>query len=254
MYRRTIRASAKVVALDRFMADRLERKAPLGDKVKIAPPWSHLDADAEPIDHAENPFRREHGLSDKLVIMYSGNLSPAHPLDTILHAAERLRDDEAVEFVFIGGGLGARIVRDFIEEKALPNARLLPYQPLDTLPYSLAAADVHLVAMGEAMVGIVHPCKVYGAMAAGRPILFVGPRPCHVTDLLDEADIGRHVEHGDVDAAVAAIEAFKAMPLERRRAMGERARRMMIEGPLNRGRALGAVCGALAEATQRTGG
>ena len=229
MYRRTLRGAAKVVALDRFMGERLERKAPLGDRLAILPPWSHLDASRPPLDHADNPFRREHGLGDKFVVMYSGNLSPVHPLDTILDAADRLRDQPNIAFVFIGGGSGARLVEQTIAEKELPNTRRLPYQPLDTLHRSLSAADAHLVSMGEAMVGIVHPCKVYGAMAVGRPVLFVGPRPCHVTDLLDRADIGRHVDHGDVDAAVAAILELQRLTPEQRLAMGARAQGIVRE-------------------------
>ena len=66
----------------------------------------------------------------------------------------------------------------------------LPYQPIAELKYSLTAADVHVVSLGEGMVGIIHPCKVYGAMTAGRPILFLGPRPSHVSDLLEAARPG----------------------------------------------------------------
>jgi glycosyltransferase involved in cell wall biosynthesis len=77
------------------------------------------------------------------------------------------------------------------------------------------------------MVGIIHPCKVYGAMAAGRPILFLGPRPSHVSDLLEDHGIGWHVAHGDVDAAVRAIEQAVATAGDERAAMGRRARDVM---------------------------
>lgn len=244
MYRRTIRTASKVIALDRFMAERLERKASLGDKLAIVPPWSHVDALKPPVEHADNAFREREGLRDKFVVMYSGNLSPTHPLDTVLEAARSMRDDASVAFVFVGGGQGAKRVEAFLAEHALPNARLLPYQPLEMLPHSLAAADVHVVAMGDPMVGVVHPCKVYGALAVGRPVLFVGPRPCHVTDLLDQADVGQHVEHGAVDAAVRAIRALQAMPAEERRAMGERGRSLMRAELRSEG-SIAAVCDAV---------
>ena len=76
-------------------------------------------------------------------------------------------------FLFIGGGNGKKQIDDFIEREHVENVRTLPYQPLDQIKYSLSAADVHLVAMGSEMVGIVHPCKVYGAMAVARPILLL---------------------------------------------------------------------------------
>ena len=60
-------------------------------------------------------------------------------------------------------------------------------------------------------------------MAVGRPVLFVGPRPSHVSDLLDEADIGRGVPHGDVEGCIAAIRELAGMDEAARDAMGGRA-------------------------------
>jgi hypothetical protein len=111
----------------------------------------------------------------------------------------------------------------------LTNVLDLPYQPRETLQYSLSAADVHVVTLGQEMVGIVHPCKVYGAMAVGRPILFVGPRPSHVTDMFDQADIGRAVEHGDVEGCVNAIRTMAELPADQRQAMGSTAARYVGE-------------------------
>ena len=179
MNRMILRRSSDVVPLDRFMAASLERKTPIESKTSIMPPWPHIDRVDETIPHEENPFRERHGLKGKFVVMYSGNISPAHPVTTILEAAERLQDEERLLFLFIGGGLGMAEIKRFVEEHQLSNVNCLPYQPLSELRYSLSAADVHLISMGNEMVGIVHPCKVYGAMAVGRPLLLVGPRPCH---------------------------------------------------------------------------
>jgi colanic acid biosynthesis glycosyl transferase WcaI len=204
--RAILRRSSDVIALDRFMAATLSRKVPVDDKTAIIPPWPHIDRIDEVLPHAENRFRERHDLGDKFVIMYSGNLSPAHPITTILDAALRLQDRKELLFLFVGGGLGRLEIEKFVAHHDPTNIKLLPYQPLSELRYSLSAADVHLVAMGNEMVGVVHPCKIYGALAVGRPILTVGPRPCHVSDILDEFDVGWQIEHGDVDGAVARIE------------------------------------------------
>ena len=121
--------------------------------------------------------------------MYSGNHSPSNPLDTLLEAALAFRDDPDIRFLFVGGGIGKRRVEEFIREHGLTNALSLPYQPLSELRHSLSAADVHVVSLGEPMVGIIHPCKVYGAMAVARPVLYFGPSPSHVADLLERAPI-----------------------------------------------------------------
>ena len=227
--RTILRNSDHVVALDRFMADRLTARVPLNGRLSVVPPWPHEDVTAAPVPHDERPFRREHGLEGKFVVMYSGNHSPSNPLSTLIAAAERLRRDDSLRFLFVGGGLGKREVDDAIAAGRLPNALSLPYQPIESLRYSLGAADVHVVSLGDDMVGIIHPCKVYGAMAVGRPVLFFGPRPSHVSDLLDAHGFGWHVAHGDVDGAVSTIEAIRDTPPERLAEMGRVAQRVLAE-------------------------
>ncbi len=213
-----LRRSADVVALDRFMADRLNRKYDVTEKLHIMPPWPH-DDHLEVVDHAENPFRKEHGLEDKFVIMYSGNHGLTTPVTTILDAAIRLQDVDSLVFMFIGGGHVERV----IAEHHPTNIRSLPYQPLSQIKYSLSAADVHLVTMLDEVVGVIHPCKIYGAMSVHRPVLMVGPDPSHVTDILDEHRIGWRVPHGDVDAAVEVIRKILATDRDELAEMGRRA-------------------------------
>lgn len=221
-----LRHAALVISLDRFMAQRLAARVNLDGRLLVAPPWPH-EEHVDPIAHAQNPFRAKHGLADKFVVMYSGNHTPSNPLTTILQAAQRLRDDPSIRFLFVGGGLGKKEVESFAAEHALPNVASLPYQPLTDLRYSLSAADVHLVSLGAEMAGIIHPCKVYGAMAVGRPVLFVGPRPSHISDLLDANDFGVQVAHGDVEGAIAAIRRLRDLGASARRQMGERAQRVL---------------------------
>ena len=217
--RRILRASTLTVTLDRFMADRLRSGGRRPRRVMVLPPWAPAPAD-RPVPHDRNPFRARHGLGGKFVVMYSGNHTPANPLGTVLDAALALRNDDRIRFAFVGGGLEKKRVQAFVIDHRLTNVLDLPYQPMADLPYSLGAADVHLVTLGTDMVGIVHPCKVYGAMAVGRPVLFVGPRPSHVSDLLDAADVGRAVSHGDVDGCIEAIRGLAALPQAALDAMG----------------------------------
>lgn len=170
-----------VIVLDRFMADRILAKSDVRDRLTVLPPWPNED-------HVVpgNPLRREHGLEGKFVVMYSGNHGPSNPLTTVLNAAVQLRDDPRFAFVFVGGGIG----KSEVDAVAGPTILSLPYQPLESLRYSLSAADVHLMTIGDGVVGIVHPCKVYGAMTGVRPILLVGPEQSHVGDLLAREQIG----------------------------------------------------------------
>jgi colanic acid biosynthesis glycosyl transferase WcaI len=198
----TIAQATRVIALDRFMAERLIRKQPCAEKVSVIPPWA---PDGEVLsDAGSGAFRQRHGLVDRFVVMYSGNHALVHPIDTLLDAAERLAEDSRYVFVFIGGGAGKAAVEERITKRAT-NIISLPYQPLATLGDSLNAADMHVVSMGDAMVGIVHPCKIYGALQIGKPILMLGPAHSAAGELVTENRLGWVVPHGDVPKAVRAI-------------------------------------------------
>ncbi len=82
-------AGDKVIALDRFMRERILAKGIAPAKVLVIPPWSH-DSEVKFDPEGRERFRKAHGLDGKFVVMYSGNHSPCHPLDTLLGAARQL--------------------------------------------------------------------------------------------------------------------------------------------------------------------
>ena len=243
-----LRRSALVIALDRFMAGRLEQRMPMQQKLLVMPPWPHEehvtdDAPASEVDSRSlNLFRQARNWGDRFVIMYSGNHSPSNPLATLLEASLRFGDDPDVVFAFIGGGLGKREIEAHIAQHKRTNVVSLPYQPIAALRHSLGAADVHVVSLGDEMVGIIHPCKIYGAMAARRPILYLGPRPSHVSDLLETHGFGKSVTHGDVKACVAAIQSLRRLPHQQLLKIGEVAKSVLAESLTQR-----LLCGRLCD-------
>lgn len=203
----SLQSSDQVIALDRFMATRLMAKDTPASRISVLPPWSHSD-DVRFEAGGRESFRRAHGLGDKFLVMYSGNHSPCHPLDTLLRAAKELRNDPDIHFAFVGGGSEFKTVRRFVDEQKLTNILTLPYQPLDKLSASLSAADLHTVVMGNPFVGIVHPCKIYNILSLGTPVLYVGPAESHIGDMLppgDKSDWLFGARHGEVDRVVNNI-------------------------------------------------
>lgn len=198
-----------LIALDRFMADRLVLAGARRPAAHVCRLWPAV-GDLHPVPRETNEFRARHGLTGRVVVMYSGNQTPSNPLDTLLAAAVALRADNRFRFVFVGGGGLAERIDQTCRGHGLESVLLLPYQPRETLAESLSAGDVHVVSLGDRMVGIIHPCKVYNALAVGRPLLYFGPPTSHVTDLLDGHEVGWRVAHGDVAAAVAVLRAFAA--------------------------------------------
>jgi len=183
MSRFSLRRADKIIALDRFMRDRIVAKQIPSKKIAVIPPWP---LDQVVFDSAgRDTFRATHKLTDKFVVMYSGNHSPVHPLDTILRAATQMRDQPQFVFCFIGGGSEYSRVKKYAQEN--PQVLCLPYQPLTQLSASLSAADAHIVIMGNAMLGLVHPCKIYNILMVAAPVIYIGPEPSHVTEIM--ADI-----------------------------------------------------------------
>lgn len=225
-----LKRASRVIVLDRFMAKTLETKYPrVVDKMDIMPPWP-MEGYLQRIEHEVNPFRQKHGLQGKFVVMYSGNHSLVHPLDTLLKAALRMQDEERVVFLFIGGGKGKAEVDQVVKSgEAGDRIRSLPYLPLEEIKYSLSAADVHVVSMGEEMVGIVHPCKFYGAMALAKPLLFLGPEECHVADVLHDYDCGWTIQHGDVEGMETQLRAFPGLSTEEYQKKSANAHRVTAE-------------------------
>jgi glycosyltransferase involved in cell wall biosynthesis len=248
MSRFSLRRADTIIALDRFMRDRIVAKGIYADKIAVLPPWAHDDQ--VHFDAAGRArFREQHGLTDKFVVMYSGNHSPVHPLDTLLDAARRLAGQRDIVFAFIGGGSEfKRIQSEMLKaqrteeggrkpddrqqraEAAVPstldprpstqrsNLFCLPYQPLAELAASLSAADLHVVVMGNAFVGLVHPCKIYNILAVAAPVLYIGPEPSHVTEIL--ANLPSYpslsVRHGDGAALAQKILALRSQTAEGR--------------------------------------
>ena len=203
----SLKTATQVVALDRFMKNRITEKGIDAARISVVPPWAHDDA-VQYSPSGRDRFRQLHSLSDKYVVMYSGNHSPCHPLDTLLEAAHKLSVDPKFVFCFVGGGSEQDKVRRYATEYKLKNIVCLPYQPLHSLSDSLSAADLQVVVMGEEFTGIIHPCKIYNILRIGLPILYIGPAESHVMDLGLNGNAGFNAcQHGDVTAVVAAISA-----------------------------------------------
>jgi len=223
MNRRTLNAARDVIVLDRFMRERIAAKAPVAEKIHVVPAWPH-DNLLEDVPPDRNPFRRAHGLDGSFVVMYSGNHAYSTPLGTLLEAADRLRHVAGLTFVFVGGGVVKREIDEMVAREAPPNIVTLPYQPLAEIRYSLSAADVHVVSIANEGVGVVHPCKIYGALAIGRPVIALAPRASYAADILADHDVGWLVEHGDVDGLERLLAGLPALPRDRLEALGRTAR------------------------------
>jgi glycosyltransferase involved in cell wall biosynthesis len=103
---------------------------------------------------------------------------------------DRLDSHPDIEFVFVGEGPQKERIQSFAERHNLSNFRYLPYFPREELKYSLPMADLHLMTLREEMAGIAVPGKLYGIMAAGRPVLMVGPEASESGETIQQSGAG----------------------------------------------------------------
>ncbi|HET6618167.1 MAG TPA: glycosyltransferase family 4 protein [Gemmatimonadota bacterium] len=219
-----------VVALGSCMKDRLLAKGIPEVLIRTIPVWSRKD-ELEPIDRRENALASELGIDDEFVIMYSGNAGLAHRFDEVLQAIERLERDPGFEFVFIGGG--PRKPEILAGANGRRNFRYLDYQPRGELTRSLSLGDVHLLTMRGDMAGLVVPVKLYGIMAAARPVVMIGPRESDSARTIERERIGAVIDPEELGtgASEKLVETLRTMrgDPEERRAMGLRARAAFLE-------------------------
>lgn len=205
-----IRKSDAIIALDKYMRDHFVQRGASQKKVHVIPVWPVIN-DVFEGHRLENPFRIEHGFRDKIVVMYSGNHSFVHPLDTLLNAILSLKNDPDFLFVFIGEGVRKNEVTRFREIHRLTNVIQLPYQHRNKIHLSLGSADLQVVIMGDGQVGYTHPNKIYGAMFLGKPILYIGPAHSHITDILCQLKGNIMVDHGADNILTDSLRQFKSL-------------------------------------------
>jgi colanic acid biosynthesis glycosyl transferase WcaI len=187
-----------IIALGEDMKARLMARGIPEDKIAVAENW----ADGDEI--VSGPF-----ADGPLIVHYSGTFGLAHELHTISEAMRQLRDNKRFRFVFVGGGARREQLEDFCREQRIGNAEFRPYAGRCVLGQSLAEGHIGLVTQLPETAGSVVPSKTYGIMAAGRPMLYVGPQNATPSLVLQRHECGWRVEPGDVAGMVRVLQTLE---------------------------------------------
>jgi glycosyltransferase involved in cell wall biosynthesis len=193
----SLRGAEINVALCPGMAAHLVGEGVPSTRIAVIPNWAD-GARIQPLAPERNPLRAAWGLEGRFVIGYCGNLGRAHEVEPVVELMTLLADEPGLLFLFVGAGFGYRALRAEVAARGLANVVFRPYQDRARLPESLTAPDLHLVTLRPACEGLVMPSKLYGALAAGRPVVFVGD---------PEGDVGRIV-----GAGLGLVASPQAMP------------------------------------------
>lgn len=223
---RSLRQARFNIVLGHNMAEKVAARNVNSDAIAIIPNWCD-DQNIRPINHENNPLRKQWGVENSFVIGYSGNLGRAHEYQTILNAAALLAHRRDIVFLMIGGGYGVEKFKAEIIKQKLENKFLFkPYQSRNALDQSLGVSDVHWVSLLPNLEGLIVPSKIYGILAAGRPMLAITSKASDVARLVEQSGCGLVVTPGDGEGLARLIESC-ADDTDRVRAMGSRARQWL---------------------------
>ena len=176
----------------------------------------------------DNEFAAEHGLTDKFIVMYAGNIGHAQGLESLVLAADLLRTDPDIVFCFVGEGAAKSDLEAMARSMRLENVKFVGHQSYARVPEIYATAHLGVVAlMGSIRVGAL-PSKVFRLMACERPILAL----CHPTSdlaaLVREVDAGEVCDQRDPQQVARVITAMRADPVSGR-AKAARGRAYVME-------------------------
>lgn len=202
-----LRKADAVVAIGGRMRERLVEKGARPDRVAVIPNWVRTDA-IQPMEHS-NEWSHRNGLDGQFVVMHSGNIGHAQDLDALVRASTFLRDLDDLTVTLIGAGARLAALTELASRLAADKVRFLPYQPRSLLSQSLSAASIHVVGLAKGLSGFVVPSRLYGVMAAGRPVIVSADADSETAQVVTEAGAGIVVPPGSPDRLAAAIRACR---------------------------------------------
>lgn len=158
-------------------------------KVDIIPIWTD-NTFFHKISDKDNIFLQEHGLYNKFIVLYSGNLGYSHDVHVIIDLAEHLQYED-VYFLIIGSGEKYLYISNQIINKKLTKCRILPLQPANILPYSFSAADIAIVTLSKYASHLSVPSKTYNYLSVGSPLLCIAEQKSELGNLVSNYNIGK---------------------------------------------------------------
>jgi glycosyltransferase involved in cell wall biosynthesis len=196
------RTASLIIVVGRDMQEKLAAQGVPADKLAFVPTWGLRQ---EVDDEGVRETRDRLGWANRFVVMHAGNMGPAQHLETLLDAAERLREHEDTRVVFLGDGAAKTSLVRKAERRGLHNVEFLAYLPKTEAQALMAAADVHVVSLAPGLWGCAAPSKTYGIMAAGRPFVAAVDPGSEPARIIEEFGCGETVPAGDGGELAAAL-------------------------------------------------
>jgi colanic acid biosynthesis glycosyl transferase WcaI len=204
----SLKKSGKIVVIGRDMKKWIGDVYPESvEKTEYIPLWQD-DKLISPLEYCMNKFVIENELVDKFVIQYSGNMGLWNEMETMGKATrENLKN---VVFMFVGGGMRKKELLEAIPTEDLKNVMILPFQSNDKINTILTACHAGVVTMRDKLEGMAVPSKIYGIMAAGKPVIALVPLNSEIAYIVREENCGFVLAPGDIDGFIKSIDLLKS--------------------------------------------
>lgn len=184
------------------MSDRIQAYQPSGRQVTLTP-WALSEPQSPlPVDAQE---RQTIFGTAPLALMYSGNFGRAHSSDLMLELINRLAPYDARLALSVRGNRAAALKQ---QVENAPNVKIVPFAKQSDLDLRLSAADVHVVTLRDEWTGTVVPSKFFGALAVGRPVLFVGSPQSAVARWIVKHRVGWVLSKSSIQEVVSELTDF----------------------------------------------
>lgn len=176
------------VIADGFV-ENLQSKGVPPEKMTCIPNWVDV-TEIYPMSFDDNPFRQQHQLHGKFVVMYSGNIALTQGMQTVIQAAALVKHIPEIVFMIIGEERAIASLQDLCSQYGAPNVKFLGFQPREHLPAMLTAANVGLIVQKSNVVSFNMPSKTQCLLASGRPVIASVPLSGTAANAIDNSEGG----------------------------------------------------------------
>lgn len=183
--------ASKIISIGTDMSTVIKNEMNIVDSSKIELIYNWSDKNKVfPVERANNNFLIQNRFENKKILLYSGTLGSTHNIEEILIAANELRLETDILFLFIGSGSKVKLVKDYISNSGNSNVILMPFQPIEIISQTLSSATLSFVCLESSFTGLSVPSKSYGILAAKVPIIGMMDDNAEISKMIEKYQCG----------------------------------------------------------------
>lgn len=196
-----------IIALGKDMKKVIINKGIDEEKIKIVTNWADSSINYEKKVH--NSFYEKHNLNGKFNVLYTGNISKVHAIDTILNVAKLLKDSREIQFTFVGDGNRRAYIENLKKKEKLRNIQLKDYMFGEEYNNLLNCADVFITTLQEGIEGLGVPSKTYTYMSVSKPLIAIMNKNSEIGSMVNENNLGKQFSFNEEEEIVKFIKNIK---------------------------------------------